>query len=91
MLKGVDNARLCVYCHRVAASVTGQKSAKVIAAGEALFTPKQAASRLQISLEQVYRLMAAGELAYSQVGPKTRRIPESAVIAFLRSHMVVSN
>ncbi len=48
-----------------------------------LITVKEAASRLSVSVRTVYRLMDSGALPSIRVGPKSRRISESALDSFI--------
>lgn len=48
-----------------------------------LITVKEAASRLSVSTRTVYRLMDSGDLPSFKVGPKSRRISESALQSFI--------
>ena len=52
-----------------------------------LHRPQAAAEILQISRSMLYDLMARGEISYCRVGAD-RRIPESAIAAFIAARTV---
>lgn len=48
-----------------------------------LITVKEVAERLAVSSRTVYRLIESGDLPSIQVGPKSRRVSEADLEAFL--------
>ena len=50
-----------------------------------LYRPEEAAELLALSRTKVYELVAAGELISCKIG-KARRIPASALEAFIAAH-----
>lgn len=54
---------------------------------EQLLRIQQAQQRLQLSRSRIYELIKSGELASLKVGPRGRRIPESAIEAFIQARM----
>ena len=67
-----------------------RQAENVLTADEPLLTVQQAAKRLQVSTRTVYDMMERGELAYVQVTTRFRRIPESAITAYLNRRLVVA-
>ena len=51
-----------------------------------LFTPKQAAEKLQLSVRQMYRYIEQGKLRTIKLSHKVLRIAEKDLIDFIKKH-----
>ncbi len=50
---------------------------------ETLYTVEEVATRLRVTRATVYNWMRSGRLGYVHAGPRRRRVPESALRAFM--------
>ena len=66
--------------------MTGPDQAHALVA-DGLETPKSAAAFLKVSVAQIYRLMAVGELPFTKIG-RSRRIPRRALVELAARHLV---
>jgi excisionase family DNA binding protein len=66
--------------------MTGPDQAHALVA-DGLDTIKDAAAFLKVSVAQIYRLMAAGELPFSKIG-RSRRIPRRALVELAARNLI---
>jgi len=55
--------------------------------GERLYTPNEAAKLLSVSRSMIYVLIDRGDLEVTKIGPRSTRISESELKAFLASRV----